>query len=420
MKKRLTTMLILLAMLFAMLPVTAYAATDIVMSGYMKGLVDGKTVAGGTISFDLDDDTTVKEALKTGTWTEAVTMFVEIEGKPYFNQSHLERNPVTHEGKWKVPSNLSVGGLHFYLLIMIGGKTFKSENFAVALDLTEGNVTGISDKAYNGNAQAQNPVVMHHGVTLQEGTDYELTYKNNKEIGIASVTITGKGKYVGSITKTFRINSPEYTGKEITPDSSVPFSTIENAILNLPNDKDPAWTTFSLLKAKGAPKSKRAIKLSWKRVAGAKGYVIYGNRCGRQNKYEKITLVSGTACTLRKLKKGTYHKYLIAAVNGDKVLAVSKTIHVATNGGKVGNNTKVTLNKKKKTLKVGKTFKLKATLKKGALKVKIHRKVAYESDNPNVATVAKNGKIRAVKAGTCYIYAYAQNGVFARCKVTVK
>ena len=93
---------------------------------------------------------------------------------------------------------------------------------------------------------------------------------------------------------------------------------------------------------------------------------------------------------------------------------------MATNGGKVGNNTKVTLNKKKKTLKVGKTFKLKATLKKGALKVKIHRKVAYESDNPNVATVAKNGKIRAVKAGTCYIYAYAQNGVFARCKVRVK
>ena len=248
--------------------------------------------------------------------------------------------------------------------------------------------------------------------------------------GSYSVTnITAPTKLYISVTKKSPENegmssgdTPAYTGKEITPESAAFLPSVENSIRNLPNDKDPAWTTFSLLKAKGVPKSKRAIKLSWKPVPGATGYVIYGNKCGKKNKYEKITAapVSGTRWIQKKLKKGTYHKYLIAAVNGDKVLAVSKTIHVATNGGKVGNNTKVTLNKKKKTLKVGKTFKLKATLKKGALKVKIHRKVAYESDNPNVATVAKNGKIRAVKAGTCYIYAYAQNGVFARCKVTVK
>lgn len=215
-------------------------------------------------------------------------------------------------------------------------------------------------------------------------------------------------------------DAPVYTGKEITPESPASLPSLENAILNLPNDKDPAWTTFSLLKAKGVPKSKRAIKLSWKPVPGATGYVIYGNKCGRKNKYEKITTVSGTKWTLRKLNKGTYYKYLIAAVNGVKVLAVSKTIHVATNGGKAGNNTKVTLNKKKKNLRAGKSFKLKVTLKKGPLKVKIHRKVAYESDNPDVATVSKTGRIKAVRAGTCYIYAYAQNGVFARCRVTVK
>ena len=29
-------------------------------------------------------------------------------------------------------------------------------------------------------------------------------------------------------------------------------------------------------------------------------------------------------------------------------------------------------------------------------------------------------KIKAAGAGTCYVYAYAQNGVFAKCKVTVK
>lgn len=257
---------------------------------------------------------------------------------------------------------------------------------------------------------------MSDGVVIKTG-DGEYSVSNVNKPATLYVEIEKKGTESGG-ESTGSID----TAETITPELAASLPSVENSILNLPNDKDPAWTTFSLLKAKGVPKSKRAIKLSWKPVPGATGYVIYGNKCGNKNKYEKITPapVSGTRWIQKKLKKGTYYKYLIAAVNGDKVLAVSKTIHVATNGGKVGNNTKVTLNKKKKILKVGKTFKLKATLKKGALKVKIHRKVAYESDNPNVATVAKNGKIRAVIAGTCYIYAYAQNGVFARCKVTVR
>ena len=53
-------------------------------------------------------------------------------------------------------------------------------------------------------------------------------------------------------------------------------------------------------------------------------------------------------------------------------------------------------------------------------KVSIHRKVAWESDNLNVAKVNSKGKITAVGKGTCYVYAYAQNGVAAKIKVTVK
>ena len=214
--------------------------------------------------------------------------------------------------------------------------------------------------------------------------------------------------------------TPEYSGSVISPSKPASLSGVESAILSLPNDSDPAWSSFSLLRSKGAPKAKRAIRLSWKPVNGATGYIIYGNRCGKKNRYEKIVSVSGTSWVQKNLKMGTYYKYLIAAVNGSKVLAVSKTIHVATKGGQVGNNTKVTLNQKKKTLRVGKTIKLKATLQKGSLKVKIHRKVAYESDNPNVAIVSKGGKVKAVGKGTCYIYAYAQNGVFAKCRIKVK
>ena len=40
---------------------------------------------------------------------------------------------------------------------------------------------------------------------LKEGVDYAVTYENNTKIGTATATITGIGKYSGTITKTFKI-----------------------------------------------------------------------------------------------------------------------------------------------------------------------------------------------------------------------
>ena len=66
-------------------------------------------------------------------------------------------------------------------------------------------------------------------VTLKSGTDYTLTYKNNKNAGTATVTVKGKGNFTGTLTKTFTITgapitvakvknaSLPYTGKAKTP-----------------------------------------------------------------------------------------------------------------------------------------------------------------------------------------------------------
>ena len=45
---------------------------------------------------------------------------------------------------------------------------------------------------------------------------------------------------------------------------------------------------------------------------------------------------------------------------------------------------------------------------------------AYGTTNPTIATVTKKGVIKGKKKGKCYVYAYVQNGVFAKIKVTVK
>ena len=82
------------------------------------------------------------------------------------------------------------------------------------------------------------------------------------------------------------------------------------------------------------------------------------------------------------------------------------------------------LNKKKVTLRLNKKkkkpFKATAAVTNTAGKVKNHRKVAWESSDIRIATVGKKGKITAVGKGTCFVYAYAQNGVMARIKVVVK
>ena len=90
-------------------------------------------------------------------------------------------------------------------------------------------------------------------------------------------------------------------------------------------------------------------------------------------------------------------------------------------GGNVG---KVTTKAKKNKVSIrkGKTFKLagKQVAASKTLKVKKHRAVTYESTNPKVATVTSKSVIRGKKKGNCYVYAYVQNGVFAKVKVTVR
>jgi len=196
---------------------------------------------------------------------------------------------------------------------------------------------------------------------------------------------------------------------------------VNRKILNCKNDKDLAGSTFRKLCVKVKKSKKKAISLTWKKIQVAKTYVIYGAKCGTS--YKKIATVHSKTFTNKKLKKGTYYKYMVVALNEKgKVVAISKLIHVATKGGKVGNCKKLKVNKSKVNLKQGRKFKLKVKqiAKSKKVKLKKHRKTAFESDNQNVAVVSKKGVITAKKKGKCSVYVYAQNGVYKQVKVTVK
>ena len=82
------------------------------------------------------------------------------------------------------------------------------------------NVTNIKAKVYNGKAQKQKLTVKLGKVTLTEGTDYTVAYKNNTKVGTAKAVITGKGKYTGSLTKSFNINPQATTLSAVTSPKS--------------------------------------------------------------------------------------------------------------------------------------------------------------------------------------------------------
>ena len=90
-------------------------------------------------------------------------------------------------------------------------------------DITKATVSGISTKAFTGKAITQNVTVKVGNTVLKNGTDYTVSYSNNKKVGKATVKITGKGKYGGVITKTFKINPAKQKIQKLTAKSKAFF-----------------------------------------------------------------------------------------------------------------------------------------------------------------------------------------------------
>ncbi len=67
-------------------------------------------------------------------------------------------------------------------------------------------VVGLQTKVvYTGSKITQDFDVYYGDEILREGVDYKVSYKNNVNVGMATITITGKGNYEGKTTETFTI-----------------------------------------------------------------------------------------------------------------------------------------------------------------------------------------------------------------------
>lgn len=69
---------------------------------------------------------------------------------------------------------------------------------------------------YSGKQCKPKVTVKLSGKTLKNGTHYTVAYKNNVKAGKATVTVTGKGAYTGTVNKTFKITKKSLSKAKVT------------------------------------------------------------------------------------------------------------------------------------------------------------------------------------------------------------
>lgn len=98
----------------------------------------------------------------------------------------------------------------------IGEKTY---TFTISPKAVTADMIGaMADETYTGSPITPQPVVMDGNTILTSGTDFDFSYDENINAGenTATLTITGKGNYTGTASRTFTISPKDIKGAAIT------------------------------------------------------------------------------------------------------------------------------------------------------------------------------------------------------------
>ena len=225
---------------------------------------------------------------------------------------------------------------------------------------------------YTGKRRKPAVTVVYGKTKLKRGTDYSLKFRNNLYAGKASVTITGKGKYRGSVKRTFRIfkaaqkltlkapsrlargkkavlkaggarGTKKYTFKtsnsgiaSVTSKGIVTARKIGTVRITVRTAASRNYKagrrTITLKIVPGAVRKivcknmSRGIRLSWTRAAGANGYVIYRDGKKIRTIGKGTVLSCSDAAANRNGKKYTY-KIVAKASTGMSTLHKSAVVY---------------------------------------------------------------------------------------------
>ena len=182
-------------------------------------------------------------------------------------------------------------------------------------------LSDIPEQIFSGNAVTPKPTVKYGSATLQEGTDYVLSWADNTKTGTGSVTVTGINKYFASQTLTFKISAPAPT---VTP-TPKPTATPTPKPTNTPTPKPtstpapkPSGTPAPAVVKLTAPAIKASTSwnsctLRWNRINNARSYILY--RKTNSGKYVKLKTLNANTTSYKdtKITIGNKYSYVIRA-----------------------------------------------------------------------------------------------------------
>ena len=207
------------------------------------------------------------------------------------------------------------------------------------------------DKVCTGTKVTKTIIVKDGNKQLVEGTDYTVTYKNNVNVGTAIVTITGKGYYTGSETKSFNIVKKDmssltvsmaakdkpYTGVKVTKTivvkngkivlkegtdytvtykNNIKAGTAEITITGIDNYKGTVTKSFIILpnkpiNFKELQSTQNNVSLQWTAsTSGVTGYRVYMYD-NSSNKWILKKETTSTSTKITGLNSGTTYKFKV-------------------------------------------------------------------------------------------------------------
>lgn len=247
--------------------------------------------------------------------------------------------------------------------ITLTGVVLSFDDSSIVKSLINSKMTLTQDSfTYTGSACKPKASISYGSRFLKEGTDFTLSYKNNINAGTATVTATGKGKYRGSISKTFSITSKAlsgaavtlpkgsyaYTGSKVKPvptvtlggkklvsgkDYTVTYTkntavgTATVKVTGKGNYKGTILKSFGIvpkatvIKSAVSSKTKQAT-VKWAKNTTAEGYqILYSQSSGFSGSKTKTAAASKTSLKIGSLTKGKTYYFKVRAyktVNGTK------------------------------------------------------------------------------------------------------
>lgn len=192
---------------------------------------------------------------------------------------------------------------------------------------------------------------------LVEGEDYIVRYKNNKNLGKASIVITGIGLYRGTIVKSFEIV------KKLSTDSDVNKNDNSNGRANANTYKDKKYV-YRILKKANAKKYGK-VEIIGLRKKNIKTVKIQSVIKIKGKKYKVVSIGKKAFANNKKIKKVVIGKY-VSKIKSKAFFGCSSIKNIVINSKNIKSIAKKSF---------GKVKNVKVTIKKGAKHEKILRKL---------------------------------------------